>query len=63
MTASVPNKIQTEKGSKERLLIMTRTHTMQIFGEIPYVKPQNDTWTTVKRLKTMKNEKETYLFF
>ena len=55
MTASVPNKIQTEKGSKERLLIMTRTHSMQIFGEIPYVKPQNDTWTTVKRLKTTKN--------
>ena len=29
---------------------------MQIFGEIPFVKPQNDTQTTDKRLKTMKNE-------
>ena len=28
---------------------------MQIFGEIPFAKPQNDTETTVKRLKTMKN--------
>ena len=36
---------------------------MHIFGEIPFVKPQNDTQRTVKRLKTMKNEKETYLFF
>ena len=35
--------IQTQKGSKERLFIMTRTHSMQIFGEIPFVKPQNDT--------------------
>ena len=31
------NKIQTQKGSKERLLhfIITRTHNMHIFGEIP----------------------------
>ena len=34
---------------------------MHIFGEILFVKPQNDTYTTFKRLKTMKNEKETYL--
>ena len=31
---------------------------MQIFGEIPFVKPQNDTYTRDKRLKTMKNERE-----
>ena len=37
------NKTQTQKGSKERLLNMTRTHNMQIWGEIPFVKPQNDT--------------------
>ena len=37
---------------------MTRTHNMQIFGEIPFVTPQGDTL----RLKTMKNERETYLF-
>ena len=37
------NEIQTEKGSNERLFILTRTHGMQIFGEIPFVKPQNDT--------------------
>ena len=36
-------KIQTQKCSKERLFIMTQTHNMQIFGEIPFVKPQNDT--------------------
>ena len=35
--------IQTQKGSKERLFIMTRTRNMQIFREIPFVKPQNDT--------------------
>ena len=29
---------------------------MQILGEIPFVKPQNDTYTTNKRLKKMKNE-------
>ena len=31
---------------------------MQMFGEIPFIKPQNDIWTTDKRLKTMKNEKK-----
>ena len=41
-------KIQTQKGSKERLVIMTRTHNMQILGGILFVKPQNDTLTTVK---------------
>ena len=35
---------------------------MQIFGVISLVKRQNDTYTTVKRLKTMKNEM-TYLLF
>ena len=34
---------QTQKGSNERLFILTRTHSMQVFGEIPFVKPQNDT--------------------
>ena len=37
------HKIQTQKGSYERLFILTQTHSMQIFGEIPFVKPQNDT--------------------
>ena len=31
---------------------------MHIFREIPFVKPQNDTETTDKRLKTMKNQRE-----
>ena len=35
--------IQTQKGSNERLVILTRTHSMHIFGEIPFIKPQNDT--------------------
>ena len=34
---------QTQKGSNERLFILTPTHNMHIFGEIPFVKPQNDT--------------------
>ena len=29
--------------TKKRLFIMTWTHNMQMFGEIPFVKPQNDT--------------------
>ena len=32
-----------QKGSDERLFILTRTHSMQIFGEFPFIKPQNDT--------------------
>ena len=43
MTASVLKQGPNKKGSKERLFIMTRTHNMQIFGENPIVKPQNDT--------------------
>ena len=35
MTASVLKQGPNKKGSKERLFIMTRTHNMQIFGEIP----------------------------
>ena len=37
------DRIQTQKGSNERLFILTRTYSMQIFGEIPFIKPQNDT--------------------
>ena len=36
---------------------------MQIFGEIPFIKPQNDTQTTDKRLKTMKNERKRPILF
>ena len=32
---------ETQKGSNEHLFILTRTHSMQIFGEIPFIKPQN----------------------
>ena len=35
--------IKTQKSSNERLFILTRTHGTHIFGEIPFVKPQNDT--------------------
>ena len=35
--------ILTQKGSNERLFLLTRTHSMQIVGEIPFMKPQNDT--------------------
>ena len=32
-----------------------RTHSMQILGEIPFIKPQNNTETTDEHTKTMKN--------
>ena len=55
--------VEKQKGSNECLFILTRTHSMQIFGEIPFIKPQNDTETTDKRLKTMKNEWKMRIFF
>ena len=36
-------KIQTQKGSNEHLFILTWTHSMQIFREIPFIEPQNNT--------------------
>ena len=36
-------KIQTQKGSNEHLFLLILQHSMHIFGEIPFVKPQNDT--------------------
>ena len=39
----VKKKIQTHTKRLKRTFIMTRTHTMQIFGEIPSVQPQSDT--------------------
>ena len=50
------------KGSKERLFIMTQARNLHIFRVIPFVKRQNDSLTTVKRLKTMKNETDYPLF-
>ena len=50
---SVKDKIQTQKGSNKRLSILPRTHSVPVFGEIPFVKPQDD-----KRLKTMENKRE-----
>ena len=36
--------VQTQKGSNERLdFILAWAHSMQIVGEIPFIKPQNDT--------------------
>ena len=35
---------------------------MHIFGYIPFMKPENDTYTD-KRLKTMKNERERLILF
>ena len=32
-----------KKVKKERLFILVRTHNMRILGEIPFLKPQNDT--------------------
>ena len=47
----------------KRTLILTRTHSMHIFGEIPFIKTQNDTSTTDKRSKTMKNERKRLILF
>ena len=37
------SKIQTQKGTNEHLFLLILQHNMHIFGEIPFVKPQNDT--------------------
>ena len=52
-----------KKGSKERLLILTRTHSMQISREIPFIKPQNDIYITDKRLKITKNARKRFILF
>ena len=45
------------------MLIYYDTDTIcKFFEKTPFVKPQKDTLTTVKWLKTMKNESETYPF-
>ena len=43
------------KDLKERYLLGQK-HSLQMFGIIPFIKLQNDTQTTVKRWKPMKNE-------
>ena len=35
-------KIQTQNDSNECLFILTRTHSMHIFREVPFIKPQNE---------------------
>ena len=65
LSATTTTRSKHIKDSKERLFIRTQTHNLQIFGVIPFVKLQNNTKTTVKRLKTMKFEMRseiTYLF-
>jgi len=49
------------KGLKERLFVMTQTPDLQIFGEIHFIKLQND--TTLKQLKTKKNEMRFFIYF
>ena len=55
------SRIQTHKRLKRMLVYYDVDNTVQIFWEIPFCRPQND---TVKRLKTMKNDRGevTYLF-
>ena len=38
-------------------------YSMQMFGEIPFINPQNDTSTTDKRSRTMKNERKRLILF
>ena len=51
-----PGKIQTHKRFKRTLIYYDIDNMMKIFRKIPLFRPQNDTQTTVKRLKTMKND-------
>ena len=37
------SEVQTQTGSNKHLFILTRTYSVQIFREIPFIKPQNDT--------------------
>ena len=48
---------------EELSFIMTQKHNRQMFGIIPFVKLQHDTWTTVKGLQTMKNEMKNEITF
>ena len=41
--SDIPGLPSGANGSNKRLFILTQTHSMQIFGEIPFIKPQNDT--------------------
>ena len=43
MSIDFTHRIQTQKGLNERLFILTRTRSMQIFGKILFIRPQNDT--------------------
>ena len=57
--------IQTLKGSKEHLFILTGTHSVQIVREIHFIKPQNNTWTQIngqKRWKIKQERKRLILF-
>ena len=49
---------QTQKVSNERLFILTRTYSMQIFGEIPFIKPQK---TLKQQINGQKDEKRLVL--
>ena len=60
-----PKKIQIHKRFKRMLISYDIDNTMQIFREIAFFRPQNDSETTVNRLKTVKNYMRgevTYLF-
>ena len=39
----IRNWTQTQKGLNECLFILTWMHSMHIFGEIPFIKPQSNT--------------------
>ena len=54
--------IQTHKKFRRTLIYYDTATQSANFGQIPFVKPQNNTYTTDKQLKMMKNERETYLF-
>ena len=54
--------LQTPKGSNERLFILTRTHSMHIFGEIPFISNRM-TASVLKQDPNTKRFKRTLIYF
>ena len=61
MTSSALKQDPKTKRFKWMLIYFKHTQSMQIFGEIPFIKPQND--TTNKWSETMKNERKRLTLF
>ena len=63
MTASVLKQDPNTRRFKRTLVYFNTDTQYANFGEIPFIKPQNDTYTTDKRPKTLKNERKGFILF